>query len=84
MGRQGQRGSPAALPRGESGQVGQAPEPPADVQVAGEEQRQQRQHLPASSQHQQLAQSTGGSVNRRAFIGKCLRSNRGQNMALDK
>lgn len=68
MGRQGQRGSPAAFPRGGSGQVGQAPEPPAGVQVAGEEQRHQRQHLLASSQHQQRAQPAGGSLNRKEWL----------------
>lgn len=59
MGRQGQRGAPAALPCGESGEVRQASDHWAAVQMAGEDQYDQREHLPAEGERHQHTQSAG-------------------------
>lgn len=59
MGRQGQHGAPNALPCGESGEVRQASNHRAAVQVAGEDQYHQCEHLAAQGQHHQHTQSAG-------------------------
>ncbi len=59
MGREGQRGAPVAFSRRESGEVGQASDPWAAVQVAGEDQYDQCDHLAAQGEHHQHTQSAG-------------------------
>lgn len=59
MGRKGQPGAPVALPGRESVQAGEAADPGAAVQVAGEDQCHQYGYLTTQGQYHQHAQSAG-------------------------
>lgn len=52
MGRQGQRGAPASLPRRESDEAGEASDPGAAIKLAGEGQCHQRGHFASQGEHQ--------------------------------